>query len=355
MNKIIKKWIGYVIVLAVFMGICLQETEVRAEYNVEYSGNLVYENDRWYYYEDGQRVPDKQGIVYYNGGEFLVVNGMVVTNSGLVFYNGNWYFLYKGQLQNQYTGLVQYDGEWFYIDEGILDSSCNGILWYNGGEFLVSEGRIRYDYSGLFQEKNGEWYFLSNGQVQNQYSGIAQYDGEGFYITEGMLNKNYIGYVKYDGSVFYVQYGQMVQNEQAMLIYYKAESNKNAYSQDLQEVTRYVNQYRAEVGRKAVVLDDDLCIAACIRAQEMADNDTLSHTRPNGSSCFTIMNEMAIQYSAAGENIAYGYESAAKVSKGWYNSEGHYRNMVNANFGKIGVGEAVNKNGRKYWVQLFTD
>lgn len=354
-NKIRKNWIGYVVILVFLAGICLQKMEAKAEYNIEYSGTLVLENDRWYYYENGQRISDKQGIIYYNGGEFLVVNGMVITNSGLVQYKDNWYFLYQGQIQSQYTGLAQYDGEWFYIDRGILDSSRNGILRYNGGEFLISEGRVRYDYSGLFQNENGDWYFLSNGQVQNQYSGLAQYDGEWFYIREGKLDINYIGYVKYDGSVFYVQNGQMVQNENAIAIYYNAEANKNAYNQDLQEVTRYVNQYRTEVGVKPVELDDDLCIAACIRAQEMADNDYFSHTRPNGSSCFTIMDEMAIHYTWAGENIAYGYASAASVSNGWYHSERHYGNMVSTEFGKIGVGEAADKNGRKYWVQLFTD
>lgn len=128
-------------------------------------------------------------------------------------------------------------------------------------------------------------------------------------------------------------------------------------------VLGYVNEYRKEANTKAVdgvtnrkdiVLDNDLTVAACARAMEMAYGKKFSHTRPNGSSCFTILKEMNITYYACGENIAYGQTSAKSVSNTWKNSSGHYANMIAAGYGKIGIG-VIKFRGTYYWVQMFTN
>ena len=51
-----------------------------------------------------------------------------------------------------------------------------------------------------------------------------------------------------------------------------------------------------------------------------------------------------------GENIAYGYSSAASVMTGWMNSEGHKENILRAGFTHMGVGYVPSGN---YWVQVF--
>lgn len=122
----------------------------------------------------------------------------------------------------------------------------------------------------------------------------------------------------------------------------------------INSVLGYVNQYRSEVGAPQITLDYSLTVAAEIRALEMGWADYFSHTRPNGSSCFSVVDELGIGYYAVGENIAYGYWDAASVSDGWRNSPGHYSNMISTNFSKIGIGMA-NVNGSYYWVQLFTN
>lgn len=128
-------------------------------------------------------------------------------------------------------------------------------------------------------------------------------------------------------------------------------------------VLGYVNEYRREANtnavngvtdRKDLVLDSNLTIAACARAMEMAYGNKFSHTRPNGSSCFSILSEMGISYVACGENIAYGQTSAKSVSTTWKNSSGHYANMIDASYGKIGIG-VINFRGTYYWVQMFTN
>lgn len=119
-------------------------------------------------------------------------------------------------------------------------------------------------------------------------------------------------------------------------------------------VLNYVNGYRSEVGVENLSLDTNLSIAATIRALEMAWSNKFSHDRPNGSSCFSVLNDLGINYYSVGENIAWGYWDAASVSEGWKNSPGHYANMISSNFSKIGIGYAV-VDGERYWVQIFTN
>ena len=54
-----------------------------------------------------------------------------------------------------------------------------------------------------------------------------------------------------------------------------------------------------------------------------------------------------------GENIAYGYDSAAAVMAAWMNSPGHRANILNPNFTELGVGVVANAAGYLYWTQVF--
>jgi len=136
----------------------------------------------------------------------------------------------------------------------------------------------------------------------------------------------------------------------------QVEKNTSEYMSVYQEVLTLVNKIRSEAGVEPLQLDITLCKAAGMRSLEMENAGVLSHTRPDGSSCFTVLSEYGIGYMAAGENIAAGYPNAASVVEGWKNSKGHYENMVNPNFKKLGVGlSKQNKdNYRIYWTQLFT-
>lgn len=151
--------------------------------------------------------------------------------------------------------------------------------------------------------------------------------------------------VIYDKSSFNAT-SEDLKSEASML----ASKNKSIY----QDVVNYVNTYRSEVGENNLILDTNLSIAATIRALEMAYTDKFSHTRPDGRSCFTVIDDLGIMVFTSGENIAYGYNNAVSVSKGWRDSEGHYKNMINTNFNKIGIGMAQ-LDGYKYWVQLFSN
>ena len=126
-------------------------------------------------------------------------------------------------------------------------------------------------------------------------------------------------------------------------------------SGDVQEaaeaVAALVNAARRDAGLSELELDADLCAAAQARAQEIAQS--FSHTRPDGSSCFTILEEFGISYRAAGENIAMGQRTPEEVMDGWMNSSGHRANILNGTFPSIGVGYYVDGSGAAHWVQIF--
>lgn len=116
-------------------------------------------------------------------------------------------------------------------------------------------------------------------------------------------------------------------------------------------VASLVNAARQDAGLSELELDADLCAAAQARAQEIAQS--FSHTRPDGSSCFTILEEFGISYRAAGENIAMGQRTPEEVIDGWMNSSGHRANILNGTFTSIGVGYYVDGAGAAHWVQIF--
>lgn len=116
-------------------------------------------------------------------------------------------------------------------------------------------------------------------------------------------------------------------------------------------VLNLVNKYRKQNGLASVKLDSALSGAASTRAKEIISS--FSHTRPNGSSCFTVLSENGISYNGAGENIAYGQSSPDEVMTAWMNSAGHRANILNASFTRLGVG-VYESGGTLYWTQLFT-
>ncbi len=117
------------------------------------------------------------------------------------------------------------------------------------------------------------------------------------------------------------------------------------------EVVRLVNAERAKEGLSALKSDSTVQSAAQVRAQEIVS--TFSHTRPNGSSCFTALEAAGVKYSGAGENIAYGQKSPEDVVNAWMNSPGHRANIMNKNFTTIGVG-CYKSGNTYYWSQFFT-
>ncbi|MBQ7400209.1 MAG: CAP domain-containing protein [Clostridia bacterium] len=118
------------------------------------------------------------------------------------------------------------------------------------------------------------------------------------------------------------------------------------------QVLALVNAERAKYGLSSLTYDATLGRAADIRAVEI--KKLFSHTRPNGQSCFTVLDEIGYSYRTAGENIAYGQRSPEEVMTAWMNSEGHRANILGENYTHIGIG-VYESGGVIYWSQFFAN
>lgn len=131
-----------------------------------------------------------------------------------------------------------------------------------------------------------------------------------------------------------------------------AGNTRSAYAA---EVVELVNAERAARGLAPLTADADLTAAATVRAGEVIAQ--FSHTRPDGSSCFTALDATGARYRMAGENIAIGQKTPAEVVSAWMNSEGHRANILNAQYSRIGV--ACTESSGAYsgyaWAQFFAD
>lgn len=139
---------------------------------------------------------------------------------------------------------------------------------------------------------------------------------------------------------------------------YKKQENTSTVSKEdeyAKKILELVNKERAKAGLEKLSLDATLNKAADIRAKELLTS--FSHTRPDGSSPFTVLEEYNYSYKAVGENIAAGQKTPQEVVEAWMNSEGHRANILSADFKKLGVGycESNSSEYSHYWVQLFSD
>ena len=126
----------------------------------------------------------------------------------------------------------------------------------------------------------------------------------------------------------------------------------------------YVNEERVKVGVQPLTVNSDLYAATRIRKNEIVE--TFSHERPDGSSCFTAIEDSS-GFIAMGENIAYNggilsfeqetiaedIDYAARFLFGQFkSSEGHYKNMIMKDYNCHGVGVTI-KRSEIYMVHMF--
>ena len=131
-----------------------------------------------------------------------------------------------------------------------------------------------------------------------------------------------------------------------------AEDTLTAYRQ---EVLRLVNLERARENCPALILNEALCAAAQVRAEELAQN--FSRDRPDGRDCFTVLDDAGIVCTRAAENPAAGQRTPEEVVRAWMESSGHRANILTPELRKLGVGHVVSPSSPygTCWALLLTD
>lgn len=108
-----------------------------------------------------------------------------------------------------------------------------------------------------------------------------------------------------------------------------------------------LNKYRKKAHDKALKRDKKLEKVAKARAKELVMR--YSHTRPNGTSGLTLIKGNLYK----GENIAKGQTSCSQVTREWYQSKGHRKNMLRKKFKKVGIA-GYKYHGVIYWAEVFS-
>ena len=123
--------------------------------------------------------------------------------------------------------------------------------------------------------------------------------------------------------------------------------------QEVIDIYNAINDYREENGLHRLVLDEELCKLAYIRAQEQGQ--IKGHTRPNGKPFYSIVDEYGYERYGCGENIVIGPDADCKETVDcWKNSSGHNKNMLKSKWIKTGLALCILDNGRYAIVQLFS-
>ncbi|KGX92045.1 sporulation protein [Pontibacillus halophilus JSM 076056 = DSM 19796] len=159
------------------------------------------------------------------------------------------------------------------------------------------------------------------------------------------------------------QYNQAPSNNQKGNGNAQQDSGKTEQQQDEEDsknqasvkdqVIKLTNEERKKNGLSALKEDTELQKVAQKKSEDMVNNDYFSHTSPTYGSPFEMMDQFGIDYRTAAENIAAGQQTAEEVVRGWMNSEGHRKNILNSKVTHIGIGVEKDAQDGKFWTQMF--
>lgn len=276
--------------------------------------------------------------------------------------NGGWKFYFNDGscVDSPNTGWSQEENGWKFYDEGTpLDYTLTAI---DGKLYLFYDGYMKtgwfYGGYGSFNPVTGEqksfsvgqqewYYFLPDGsgatgwqQIENvwYYFGpdsimyVSKTTPDGYFVDEN-------GACTAEGQEFAREFDELVAK-------WDAEDAKTT-EEKVQELIDLTNDEREKKGLAPLERNESLMEVAAVRAEELAEQ--FSHTRPNGTSCSSLLSEYGIPNRSGAENIVQVRNAAGAVNS-WMKSSGHRKNMLNPNFTEIGVGYSKETNS---WVQIF--
>lgn len=115
-----------------------------------------------------------------------------------------------------------------------------------------------------------------------------------------------------------------------------------------------VNSERAKEGAPRLNVDIKIVAAARAHSRDMFVRKYFSHFSPEGEDVGERMTQAGIKYSLAGENLAYAPDLQT-AHTGLMESEGHRRNILEARFGRIGIGVVNGGDCGMMFTQNFAD
>ena len=111
-----------------------------------------------------------------------------------------------------------------------------------------------------------------------------------------------------------------------------------------------LNRMRIFVGSPVLSIDTKLCDAGRGHSNDMRTKNFFEHESPVPGKKTPWDRAKKAGTTANGENIAYGQQTPEEVNMSWFHSPGHHKNMLNPEFGVMGLGRSYT-----HWTQMFRD
>lgn len=120
----------------------------------------------------------------------------------------------------------------------------------------------------------------------------------------------------------------------------------------MSQVVTMTNQQRHAHGCRQVAVDRELTLASVRQSSYMARTGIFTHVWRDGST-FVTRAHLAGYQQPAGENIAWGYPTAAEVVAAWMASPHHRANILNCGVRSIGTGVTYGPTGIPYFTEVL--
>ena len=314
------------------------------------TGWMTVDTDKYYFDGNGYMIigwKQIDGAYYFFSGTGAMVTGWKTIGGEKYYFGTDGVMATDTWIEDSYVGP---DGAW---DPDAVPANGRWEEDENGRRYVHNDGT--YTTYG-FEEIDGCWYFFDqNGYM---YRGWMEYHNEDldrrmvYYMDD--LGHMATGTCTVDGIPHdFAANGELMGvsgGSGSYDVYTVAGTVSGTVNFDYaKQVLDMVNKERTARGLKPVVWSGYLSSPAVIRAAEISVS--FSHTRPDGTPCFSISEMLN------GENIAIGYANPQAVMNGWMNSQGHKDNILNPDFATLTVGCFIPDSGpyagRLCWTQLF--
>jgi uncharacterized protein YkwD len=118
-----------------------------------------------------------------------------------------------------------------------------------------------------------------------------------------------------------------------------------------------VNSGRVSAGLSPVTLDNDLVGLALSRSTDMATRNYYSHITPEGKDFIDLMREAGMPFKFTGEVLSKNNHpdqiAADRTYAAWMNSPSHRTIIMDPRYTWVGVGEASDGKGYRYFTMIF--
>ncbi len=118
-----------------------------------------------------------------------------------------------------------------------------------------------------------------------------------------------------------------------------------------------INNERANAGEPALAADGCVTYVALLRSNDMATRNYFSHTSPDGTGAFDLLDAYGVAHGWAGENLARNNypddQSVAVAIRDLMASQGHRDNILSTNYTALGVAAVNDGAGMWYYTMIF--